>query len=182
MLRALNTYIGYVQMLQAGADKVFVEQRVSVNAYDGLVWGTTDCAASGFVGYRHWLEIVDLKFGTGVPVAPDSAQLKIYALAAAATLWPGQVFHDFILTVHQPRLDPHPRTLRMTATDLKTWKDAELVPAIQRITGGDQKEVAGPHCRFCVRKAECDAFHRLKTIRAAEVFDDGVVDSFNVQV
>ena len=170
MLRALNPYIDFVQQLQNDGAKVRVEQRVVLGWADGLVWGTTDCVAKrGSV-----LDIVDLKYGKGVAVNPDHAQLKIYALAAIHSFWPRTKFATVNMTVVQPRLDPVPQTFSMDGGALSQWGEDELRPAVQRIVGQDTTERYGHWCRWCVRKAECNAFKLQKNTQASEIFDDGL--------
>lgn len=171
MLRALNSYITVVEGLQALCPEVYVEQRVGIEWSKGHVWGTTDCAAAD----DKFLHIVDLKYGKGVPVHPDSAQLKIYALGAWHTLWPGRAFKKVTLTVCQPRIDPLPQTHIMSGRDLVTWSDRELLPAVDRILRNDGTEKAGSWCRWCVRRDECAAFRTQKNAAAADAFDDGEV-------
>jgi hypothetical protein len=120
------------------------------------------------------LEVVDLKYGKGVQVDPDSAQLKIYALAAAESLWPRNLFRHVRLTIVQPRMDTVPKTHLLSAPELWLWKKTALIPAIERIEGGDTTEKAGSWCRWCIRKSECQAFASHKSSIAAEIFDDGV--------
>jgi len=171
MLRALNPYIAQVQDLQGLGAEVHIEKRV---AFNNEVWGTTDCAAR----FHNNLRIIDLKYGMGVPVSPDSNQLKIYAVSAATTLWPGRGFERVYLTVHQPRIDPMPKTHTVTARELADWRDGELKPAILRIRQGDETEKTGTYCRWCVRKSECKTFKSYKNSMAADIFDDGV-DTLN---
>ena len=78
-----------------------------------LVWGTADCAAKDGLD----LHIVDLKYGMGVPVAPNTAQLKIYALSSIHTFWPVDRFREIYLTVVQPRLNPLPQTHSMDGSN-----------------------------------------------------------------
>jgi len=78
------------------------------------------------------------------------------------------------LTVFQPRLDPAPKVHLMAADDLYYWSKSELAPAVERLVLGDTTENAGPHCRWCVRQAECAAFASKKSGLASESFDDGV--------
>jgi hypothetical protein len=173
MLRALNPYITFVQNLQAQTPDVRVEQRVRIGR-GGLVWGTADCVAR----LDDTMIIADLKYGTGVPVAPDSAQLKIYALAAMDTLWPNVSFQTVCLTIVQPRLDPAPKPHAMSAGELIDWGDAELQPAIKRINKGDETENPGAYCRWCVRKTVCAAHKAVKVGVAGDAFNDGV-DTLN---
>ena len=170
MLKDLNGYVDYVEKLKARGFKVLVEHRIKIPFADGLVWGTTDCAACDMLT----LEIVDLKYGKGVPVDPTSAQLKIYALGAFWSLWPMAPIVDVKLTVFQPRLDKAMKQISMPLADLLDWGDHELKPAIARIISGDETETAGTWCRWCIRKDECAAFAVKKNHLAAEAFDDGL--------
>jgi hypothetical protein len=169
MLRALNPYIDYVQRLQARTSDVHVEERVKIGN-GALVWGTADCAALD----GEDLYIADLKYGKGVPVEPDSAQLKIYACAAIDTLWRRRLVSTVTLTVVQPRLDPVPKSVRFDMDVLIRWAEDELNPAMRRILRGDEREKVGPYCRWCVRKQECQSFANYKSSMAADIFDDGV--------
>lgn len=167
MLRYLNGYISFVEGLQAGGD-VWIETRVGLTYTHGIVWGTADC-----IGHSgNDLTIVDLKYGKGVPVQPDSAQLKIYALGAMDHL---QIFPDTVnLVVFQPRLEPEPKFHFMDFNEIIDWGSNELRPAVKRLEVNDQTEKAGPWCRWCVRRNECAAFASRTSDTAADLFDDGV--------
>jgi CO dehydrogenase/acetyl-CoA synthase delta subunit len=78
------------------------------------------------------------------------------------------------LTIVQPRVDPEPKTHQMIAVDLWDWGRNYLKPAIAKIEAGDTTEKAGSWCRWCIRKSECNAFASHKSSLAAEIFDDGV--------
>ena len=169
MCRALNPYITHVEALRAlpGAT-VFLEKRIQVPGTLGLVWGTLDCGV--VTGDLH---VVDLKFGKGVAVEPDGPQLKLYALGLAHLI---DVFHfdaKVFLTICQPRIGGDPlRTHETTLGELLIWCAAVVTPAVTRIKKGDTSEVAGPHCRWCVRKTECAAFASKHQTHAAAAFDD----------
>jgi len=167
MLMHLNPYITLVEGYQRSGFAIHTEKRVHLKMSGGLVWGTADCIASGL----EWMTIIDLKFGKGVPVDPDSAQLKIYALGALENL--RSPAKNVGLIVAQPRLDPVPKLHVMSVDELKAWQTTYLVPALERIIRKDPSEVAGPHCRWCVRRDECKAFASQKSDAAASVFDDG---------
>ncbi len=170
MLRALNPYIDLIQHLQGQTQDWHCERRVYVDGPNGVVWGTTDFASL----YADIVDIVDLKYGKGVAVKPDSPQLKIYAIAAIKTLWPGRIVSRINLTVAQPRIDPVPQTVTLSIEDLAQWHFGELVPAIERIKQGSEIEKYGAWCRWCVRRNECKAFNNHKNSSAADIFDDGV--------
>jgi hypothetical protein len=173
MLRALRPYIDLVQKLQSYTKHIHIEAKVRL-AGTSYVWGTADCAArDGTV-----LHIVDLKYGMGVPVSPDSAQLKIYALAAMDTFWPERKINEAILTIVQPRLNPVPQTFYLDTAALHYWARASLMPAVHRIETNDQSEKVGPYCRWCVRKPVCKSFETYKSSLAADIFNDGL-DTLN---
>lgn len=167
MLKFLNPYISFIEGLREHGT-VWIEHRVGLSYTKGVVWGTADCIGLG----GQDLTIVDLKYGKGVPVAPDSAQLKIYALGAMDHL---QVFPDYVnLVVFQPRLDPSPKFHTMTFREIIEWGSTQLRPAVERLERNDQTENAGPWCRWCVRRNECAAFASKTSGLAAEIFDDGI--------
>ena len=79
MCRALNPYVTHVQALTGFPRARWVlEKRIVVPHTHGMVWGTLDCGV-----YAGGLHVVDLKFGKGHVVEPDTPQLKLYALALA---------------------------------------------------------------------------------------------------
>jgi hypothetical protein len=168
MLRALNPYVDFIQKLQDQTVDVWIEKRVGLDG--GVVWGTTDCVAKA----GRVLHIVDLKYGKGVPVDPDHAQFKIYALASVHTLWPQDysLLDEVNLTVIQPRINPIPQTCKMSFDDLLGWGVVELQPAMKRIQQGDTTEKYGHWCRWCVRKGDCNAYKNHKNVQASAVFDD----------
>jgi hypothetical protein len=170
MCRALNAYIGYVEILRAlpGA-VVMLETRLVVPQTHGMVWGTLDCGVSTITE----LHIVDLKFGKGHVVDPDGPQLKFYALALAAHIKMTRPDTRVTLTICQPRVGDTPLRSHVTTLGaLKTWRATYVRPAILRIKDGDTTENAGPHCRWCVRKTECAAFAGKHQGHAAAVFND----------
>jgi hypothetical protein len=176
MLMHLNPYIDLVQSYQELGLDVHVEVRVGLGLSEGLVWGTADCAAIGL----STLTIIDLKYGKGVPVPPDCAHLRISALGVLETM---RVSVDWVnLIVCQPRIDPIPKVFSIKRRDLLRWRRQELEPAVERLVSGDQTEVAGPHCRWCVRRSECAAFAQQRSGQAADVFNDGSLDSVENQL
>lgn len=170
MLRALNPYVDFVQRLRDSGAVVRVEQRVVLNWAGGIVWGTADCIARN----GGTLDIVDLKYGEGIPIKPDHPQLRIYALAAIHTFFPAEHFDTVNLTVIQPRIDPTPKTYSTGSRELRAWGQTVLKPAIMKINMNDPTEKYGHWCRWCVRKDDCKAFKVHKAGLAAEIFDDGV--------
>jgi hypothetical protein len=170
MCRALNPYVTHVQGLMAlpGAE-VVLEKRLVVPHTHGVVWGTLDCG----VYAPDSLHVVDLKFGKGVTVNPDAPQLKLYALALAQHVEGPTAQTTVTLTICQPRIEGMPlRSHATTLKDLRQWRDDEVRPAVRKIKLGDLTENAGPHCRWCVRKTECQSFAQKHQQHAAAAFDD----------
>lgn len=171
MCRALRPYVDHVQGLMAvqGA-RVFLEQTLVVPQTFNMVWGTLDCG----VQTEYWeLHVVDLKFGKGHVVEPDTPQLKLYALALADHVNAKAPSTSVTLTICQPRAGDTPlRSHVTTLRALKSWRASVVRPAVKRIKEGDTTENAGAHCRWCVRKTECSAFARKHQGHAAAVFED----------
>lgn len=169
MCRALRPYIDHVQSLTAlpGAE-VVLEKRLVVPHTYGMVWGTLDCG----VHVPGDLFVVDLKFGRGVAVEPDTPQLKLYALALAEHV--GALANTaVVLTICQPRVGDQPlRSYYASLGALRDWSEIAVRPAVRRIKAGDTTENAGSHCRWCVRKTECVAFAAKHQTHAASVFED----------
>jgi hypothetical protein len=172
MCRALNHYVTHVQTLQALPGALWVlEKRLAVPNTLGMVWGTLDCGV--YVPDFYDLHVVDLKFGKGHIVDPDGPQLKLYALALAGYFKEYDSSTRVTLTICQPRAGDQPiRSHVMLLADLVDWRNQVVLPAVERISLGDPTEVAGPHCRWCVRKTMCPAFARKHQTHAASVFDD----------
>lgn len=173
MCRALNPYVSYVQGLMAlpGAH-IFLEHRIKVPSTYNMVWGTLDCGAY-FDHKNPGLVVADLKFGRGHRVEPDAPQLKLYALGLANMVNLNDANADVTLTISQPRIDAPP--IRWHATTLGAlweWSYTEVRPAIERIKAGDETEIAGSHCRWCVRQTQCKAYAGRHQKNAASAFDD----------
>lgn len=168
MMGYLEPYLVFVEKLMVERPHYAVETRIEVSGTGGLVWGTADF----FAWSDKLLDVVDFKFGMGVPVGPTSPQLFIYALGALETALKFGHQPDIIrTTVIQPRLDPTPKSYIQTRGDLTHWANEEFYPAVDRLLTGDTAEVAGDHCRFCARRAQCETYARKHAAGAKKVFD-----------
>ncbi|WP_438435437.1 DUF2800 domain-containing protein [Gorillibacterium sp. sgz500922] len=103
------------------------------------------------------MEVIDLKYGKGVPVnAVGNPQLRLYALGA----WTGFSFlydiREVRMTIVQPRLDSI-STDSMTVEELLAWAEEVVRPAAALADAGEGEFQAGGHCRFCKVKASCRA-------------------------
>lgn len=133
-------------------------------------WGTSDAV---IVSPLH-VEIVDFKYGQGVPVkAENNPQLRLYALGALDTY--GDILGDtevVRMTVHQPRLD-HVLTEELSPAKLREWRTS-IIPIAEEALGPDAR--FGPSdtaCRWCPASGRCRA--QLEAVFATDFEDDPAV-------
>lgn len=101
------------------------------------------------------MEIVDLKYGKGVPVdAEDNPQMKLYALGALEELGFLYDIRQVRMTIYQPRID-NVSSWEIAADELMAWAEDELRPKAQLAWEGKGDAAAGDWCRFCKVKARC---------------------------
>jgi hypothetical protein len=146
------------------------EKRVQIDHGDEPLFGTADAYVIDPKMGR--VDVVDLKYGQGVQVSPDSSQLKIYGLGVLNAIGPFEDIRTIGLTVVQPRANPEfpIRSADFPVSELETWATETLHPALDRISAGDQTETPGDHCRWCVRAGECEALASLAMSNARAAF------------
>jgi hypothetical protein len=152
-----NHIVGYVALLEEHAalhpnTQVLLEQRV-LTGIDSC-WGTADAV---LVSPVH-VEIVDLKYGQGVPVfAPGNPQLRLYGVGALELF--GTLLGDVETvrcTVHQPRLNST-STEELTAAELRAWRDSLIPIAEEALAPGAHFGPSETACRWCPAAGECRA-------------------------
>ena len=103
------------------------------------------------------LEVIDLKYGKGVPVsAVNNPQLRLYALGALSEFGWMYDIHTVRMTIIQPRLDSV-STDEISAEDLNEWAESVVKPAAALAHAGEGEYMAGDHCRWCLAKGNCRA-------------------------
>lgn len=130
---------------------MMLEQRLDFSQWVPEGFGTGDVViiADGV------LEIIDLKYGAGVPVsAEDNPQLKLYALGALNAFGFLYDVETVRMTIIQPRLDSV-SSEDISVIELYKWADEEVVPKAKLAFEGKGELVSGEHCRFCKVKATC---------------------------
>ena len=147
-LSLIQPYIDYCLSLKKISDIAETERQVQI--LGEKCWGTVDFLA--ITGPR--LTIADEKTGS-MPVAPDSIQLRAYALGALKEF-------DFvgIETVHlviiQPAISPEPQIHRTTPDEL--WRfEKELKQIIEMAEDKNPQFRTGDHCRWCSASSICVA-------------------------
>jgi DNA polymerase len=128
---------------------------VRLDSLPGLakVWGTADVLV--FDQHDRIVDVLDLKFGAGVPVEPDAIQVRIYALLAAQMY--GCPLEGIDLHIVQPRrahtAGPH-RTHHVSTHDLDCLF-ARLQEAVGAVENPAAPRVAGDWCQFCSARPGC---------------------------
>lgn len=135
-------------------DAVFrIEQKLDFSEWvpDGFGTGDFVIIADGT------MEIVDLKYGKGIPVsAVGNKQMRLYALGAISQFSFLYDIKDVKMTIVQPRLD-NISTDEIAADDLLKWADETLKPIAALAFKGEGEFCAGEHCGFCRAKSVCKA-------------------------
>ena len=129
-----------------------VEQRLDFSAYVKDGFGTGDMVIIS----DDVLEIVDLKYGKGIPVsAVHNPQMRLYALGAVEEYALLYGFSNIRMTIVQPRLDSVSSDV-IAVADLITWGE-EIKKTADLAFEGKGEFAAGDHCRFCKVRARCSA-------------------------
>ena len=185
MVEAVAQYIEYCegQLVQARTENMFaemeIEQRFDLTEYVPESFGTGDCSIIG----EPVLEIIDLKFGKGVPVYAEwNRQLMLYGLGALRKYDTMYWIETVRLTIVQPRIN-NISTFTISVEELKKWAETELKPLAQMAFEGKGELVAGDHCKFCGVKNRCRKLYELQMEVAKHEFgepellsDDEIVD------
>ncbi len=145
-----------------------IEEIIDLTAYVPEGFGTGDAVilTDGI------LEIIDLKYGKGVPVsAVENKQMMLYALGALDMFGFMYAVHTVRMTIYQPRLD-NISEWEMSVEELTTWGMSELAPRAKMAYAGEGNFVPGKHCQFCRAKAQCRALAEKNLEAAKYEFED----------
>lgn len=133
---------------------LLIEEKIDVSAYAPDAFGTGDA----IVIADGTMDIIDLKYGKGVPVsAVENKQMMLYALGANDMFGFMYDVNTIRMTIYQPRLDSLSEW-EMPISDLLIWGEKELKPRAVMAFKGEGEFKAGKHCRFCRAKAQCKTF------------------------
>jgi uncharacterized protein DUF2800 len=176
MIEYVQVYVDYVEKRKTGAIAFETETRIELDWLLEPIYGTADAKVVYVEDGKTVLEIIDLKFGKGVPVgAANNPQLRVYGLGAVALLDDPDIGLDINLvrlTIIQPRIGgPAPDSETLRVRELYQWGLDVLEPAVERIAQSDPTEIPGDWCRWCVRAGECRAFADRTTLAAQAAFD-----------
>lgn len=128
-----------------------IEQKLDLTMYVPESFGTADC----IIINDNCLEIIDLKYGKGIPVSADwNKQLMLYGLGALYKYELEYNIENIKLTIVQPRLDSISSFL-ISTNELVTWAETELKPAAELAFEGKGELNSGEWCRFCAIRNRC---------------------------
>lgn len=130
-----------------------VEQRLDFSEWVPEGFGTGDFVIIS----DGTIEIIDLKYGKGVPVsAKDNPQMRLYALGALIEFDFVYEIENIKMTIVQPRLDSI-STDEISKEDILKWAEEFVKPKAELAMKGEGDFVAGEHCGFCRAKSVCKA-------------------------
>ena len=130
---------------------VMVEQRLNFSRWvkDGFGTGDAVIVADGI------LQVVDFKYGTGVPVSAEgNSQMRLYALGALDMFGELYDVETVKVTIYQPRLS-NISTDAISKADLLDWAEGTLRPVAELAYKGEGELNAGSWCRFCKLRTTC---------------------------
>lgn len=157
MLDMVSIYTQYCeeQYISAKTENLFaeieIEQRLDLTEYIPESFGTGDA----LIISEPILEVIDLKYGKGVPVYAEwNKQLMLYGLGALRKYDTMYNIEQIKLTVVQPRIN-NISSFMISVDELRKWAEEELKPRAEMAFRGEGELVAGDHCKFCAVKNKC---------------------------
>ena len=175
MVDCVNTYLGNLREMTAGADILTGEMRVNyaqwLSVPTDAAWGTADAIA--VVGTE--LQVHDLKTGMGVEVdAERNEQMMLYAGGALLEYQDLADIRTVRMVIHQPRVKKAPSEWCISVDELVAWltgaaRSGAASVAVAEVNQGatfDHPEMTWENvflkptekgCRWCKAKATCPA-------------------------
>lgn len=167
----VDEYVGIVMERFNALPNASIDLEVRVDYSDWVPdgTGTSDVviAADGVI------EVIDLKYGTGVPVSAEwNEQAMLYGLGAFHEYDMIYEFQEVRMTIVQPRLGSV-STFEMTIEELLTWANEFVKPQAQKAAKGEGEFDPSPDtCQWCKAKAFCKARAEKNLEIAAYEFAD----------
>ena len=158
MIEAVNRYVDICEekvneaRARSSDAEAMIEARLDFSRWVPEGFGTGDMVivADGI------LEVVDLKYGKGVPVsAIENTQMRLYALGAYDA---SEFLYDIKtarMTIVQPRLDSV-STDELPLEELLDWGE-DIKPIAQRAFRGEGDCTPCDYCNFCKARHTCRA-------------------------
>lgn len=155
--------------------QIKVEQRLDFSRWVPEGFGTGDMVMVS----DKYFEIVDLKYGKGVPVsAVNNSQMRLYALGMYETFGYLYGADEVRMTIVQPRLDSV-STETITVKDLLVWGE-EVKKKAKIAFAGKGDFCAGNHCRFCKARNTCRAHAEYELKNVKEDLQTAELEDFEI--
>lgn len=145
MLNYVDQYVEYCtnEYMEALAHEkqasMFVEQKLDLREFIPEGFGTADCCVIS----DDVLEVIDFKYGMGVPVYADwNSQLMLYGLGALQIFSGIYDIKEILLTIVQPRID-NISSFQISVEELNKWVLDELKPKARMAWNGEGELLPG---------------------------------------
>lgn len=156
-----------IEKINGAQGVALVEERLDFSRWVRNGFGTGDMVIIG----DGVLEIVDLKYGKGVPVSAEgNTQMQLYALGAIEQYGYIYDFDHVRMSIFQPR-NGGLSTQLMSVEELLAWGES-IKPIAELAYAGKGDFKAGDHCRFCRAAAQCKALSEYNMELAKLEFKD----------
>lgn len=157
MLEYTEEYLDYVKALALGFEGrpvVAIEKRLDLSAYVPEGFGTADCVLIG----GGTLQIVDFKYGKGVPVSAEgNPQLSLYALGAYEAYKLLYRVEKVGLHIAQPRVRDGISSWTCSIGELLAYGKYVKERAELAYKGEGDFRPSEDTCRFCRARSQCRA-------------------------
>lgn len=128
-----------------------IEKKLDLTEFIPSGFGTADCVVLD----KSVLEVIDLKYGKGVPVYADwNKQLMLYGLGALLAFDTLYDIEQVRLTIVQPRLN-NISSFLISVDELRNWGENTVKPLANKANVGEGELAAGDWCRWCAVKNRC---------------------------
>ena len=128
-----------------------IEQKLDLTEYVPESFGTADT----IIISDGLMEVIDLKYGKGIPVYADwNKQLMLYALGALRKYDTMYDINEVLVTICQPRIN-NISSWQISVEELLRWAEEYLVPTAELAFNGEGELNAGDWCRFCAVRNRC---------------------------
>lgn len=157
MLEVVPIYTDYCEDQYIEAKKnneyaiIEIEQKLDLTEYVPESFGTADT----IIISDGLMEVIDLKYGKGIPVYADwNKQLMLYALGALRKYDTMYDINEVLVTICQPRIN-NISSWQISVEELLRWAEEYLVPTAELAFNGEGELNAGDWCRFCAVRNRC---------------------------
>ena len=164
---------------------IAVEKKLDFSEYVPEGFGTGDVV----IAYDGCIQIIDLKYGTGVKVDAElNSQLRLYGLGACNEYDYIYGMGIMIYTIYQPRLN-NISTYIETADFLAEWGKDVVKPSAEKALEENAQCCAGDYCdsHFCKARAVCRAYNNKRTelakydfIKPSELSKEEIADVLEI--